>query len=107
MFIRLALSLPVKISLAEYIMLTKIERDRLADANPEALLADGFEEAYIGICRRFNTVVAAYDYDKCINVLMNRDGMCYEEAEEFFEFNVLGAWVGEGTPVFIDLRAIE
>ena len=84
-------------------MLTEVERDRLAEANPEALLADGFESAYIGICRRFNTALAAYDYDKCINVLMNRDGMSSEEAEEFFEFNTLGAWVGEGTPVFVKI----
>jgi len=82
-------------------MLTEVERDRLAEANPEALLADGFDSAYIGICRRFNTALAAYDYDKCINVLMNRDGMSGEEAEEFLEFNTLGAWVGEGTPVFV------
>jgi hypothetical protein len=82
-------------------MLTPEERERIADANPEALLADGFEEAYIGLCMRFNTVLAAYDYDKCIAVLSQRDGMSYDEAVEFFEFNTLGAWVGEGTPVFI------
>jgi hypothetical protein len=82
-------------------MLTEYERNRLAEANPDALLADGFEEAYIGICYRFNLAIAAYDYDKCIDVLMKRDGMSYEEAVEFFEFNTLGAWVGEGTPAFI------
>ena len=82
-------------------MLTEEERERLAEANPEALTADGFEDAYIGICLRFNTAVAAYDYDKCIDVLMKRDGMSYEEAVECFEFNTLGAWVGEGTPVYI------
>ena len=26
--------------------------------------------------------------------------MTLEEAKEFFEFNVLGAWVGNGTPCF-------
>lgn len=86
-------------------MLTEEARDRLAEANPEALLADGFEAAYIGICRRFSTVVAAYDYNKCIEILMNRDGMSGEEAEEFFEFNTLGAWVGEFTPAFIEVIA--
>jgi hypothetical protein len=25
-----------------------------------------------------------------------------EEAMEFFEFNVVGAWVGEHTPIFVD-----
>ena len=43
----------------------------------------------------------AYDRDKCIEILVERDGMEYEEAIEYFEFNVVAAWSGEGTPVFI------
>jgi hypothetical protein len=66
----------------------------------EAMLADGFEEALIGSVRRFGQgPIALYDYDKCIQILM-RDGTSYEEAVEHFEFNVIGAWVGEGTPAF-------
>jgi hypothetical protein len=26
-----------------------------------------------------------------------------EEAEEYFEFNVGGAWIGENTPIFMDV----
>jgi hypothetical protein len=33
---------------------------------------------------------------------MERDGMSREDAEEYFDFNVAGAWVGEGMPVFLD-----
>ncbi len=70
----------------------------------EALLADGFEDALIGTMRRFNVgPIALYDYDKCIKILMGRDGMSYEEAVEFFEFNTIGAWVGDGTPAFANL----
>lgn len=29
-----------------------------------------------------------------------KDGMSHEEAIEFFYFNVIGAWIGEGTPCF-------
>ena len=32
---------------------------------------------------------------------MTRDGMNYEDALEFFEFNTLGAYVGKQTPVFV------
>ena len=32
---------------------------------------------------------------------MTRDGMTYEEAIEFFEFNIKGSWMGEYTPVYI------
>ena len=77
----------------------------IADYNEEALLANGFEDALLGICERFgHGPVVAYDYQKCIDTLIHRDGMTHEEAEEYFEFNVLGAWMGEGTPVFITLQ---
>jgi hypothetical protein len=78
-------------------------KNRLSDENPEALLADGFDEALIGIVRRFGLpAIAAYSYSKCIDVLMKRDGMSREDAVEYFEFNTIGAWVGEGTPAFIE-----
>lgn len=68
----------------------------------EFLLADGFEEAFIGVtygkCRK---AVACYDRDICISVLVSRDGMSIEEAEEFFSFNVDDAYVGEATPMFL------
>jgi len=85
-----------------------IEVDRLREWvsgwNEEALLADGFEDAIVGICEKFGAVpVVAYDREKCIEILMEQDGMGYEEASEFFEFNVVGAYVGEGTPVFLTL----
>ena len=85
-----------------------IEVDRLrewvSEWNEEALLADGFEEAVVGMCEKFGAVpVVAYDRDKCVEVLMKRDGIDYEEAAEFFEFNVAGSYVGESTPVFLTL----
>jgi hypothetical protein len=38
---------------------------------------------------------------------MERDGMDEDEAEEYFEFNVTGAWVGHGTPVFVSKMSLE
>jgi len=69
------------------------------------LLADGFDEAFIGIVQRFGMEdpIALYDRDKCIEILMERDGMTWEGAEEFFGFNVIGAWVGDETPAFATL----
>ena len=29
-------------------------------------------------------------------------GMSYVEAEEYFQFNVESAWVGENTPAFLE-----
>ena len=76
--------------------------DELTEA--EALLADGFEDALIGVSYRFGqNPIALYDQDRCIEILMQRDGMEYDEAIEFFQFNIIGAWVGEGTPAFCRL----
>lgn len=74
--------------------------ERLIDE--EALLADGFEDALIGHTQGFN-VVAVYDYDGCIDILVKRDQMTIEDAVEYMSFNVVGAYVGEKTPMFISL----
>ena len=66
------------------------------------MLAVGFEEALIGYGNQFNNHLAIYDREKCIDILMERDGMDIEEAEEYFEYNVQGAYVGEETPVFLN-----
>jgi hypothetical protein len=68
------------------------------------LLADGYEEAFVGIGRKFDaTPFAVYDRSKCIKKLIE-DGLNMEEAEEFFQFNVEGAYVGENTPVFVSMN---
>jgi hypothetical protein len=76
-------------------------RDELAEIDPDLLLMDGFDDCIIGICESFGgESVVAYDYDRVISQLESY-GMTYEEAVEFHEFNQLGAYVGERTPVFI------
>tara|TARA_R110000824_G_scaffold251654_1_gene440280 strand:- start:190 stop:432 length:243 start_codon:yes stop_codon:yes gene_type:complete len=65
------------------------------------LLADGFESALIGTAQQYNRTFAVYDYTKCVDILINRDGFTHDEALEHMEVNVLGAWVGESTPAFI------
>jgi hypothetical protein len=68
----------------------------------EFLLADGFEDAFVGIVVGKSRVpVVCYDRERCIEVLMTRDGMSEDEAEEFFAFNVEDAYVGERTPAFL------
>ena len=76
----------------------------LADSawsDPDTLLADGFEDAFIGIGFQAHTPLAVYDYDKCVEVLMDRDGMDYAQAIEWMEFNVVGAFMGKYTPIFL------
>jgi hypothetical protein len=70
-----------------------------------AQYANGFEDALIGVGYQFNTQLAVYDWDKCVSILTQRDHMSHEEACEFMDFNVTGAWVGKNTPVFIKVNS--
>lgn len=65
----------------------------------EVLLAEGFEEAFVGILHRCSQPpIAIFDYSKALDVLMKRDGCTREEAVEHLDFNAVGAWVGDRTP---------
>lgn len=68
--------------------------------------ADGFESALLGVGNQFlgsegQMHVAVYSFSKCVEVLMDRDGMEYAEAIEFMDYNVLGSYLGPGMPVFL------
>ena len=77
-------------------------REWVAEFNEDALMADGFDEAIIGVASRINLgPLVCYDRHKCIQILMDREDWDYDEAEEFFEFNSAGSYVGEGTPLFL------
>jgi len=92
--------------------MTTIDRIKewVSEWNEEALLADGFEDAIVGISERIGREpIVVYDKDKCIEILAEQmtsddeDDDPYTMAVEYFEFNVIGAWMGEGTPEFITL----
>ena len=66
------------------------------------LKADGFDDAVVGIGHRCGQLtLLVYDVEKCVNILMTRDNMTLDEAEEYFEFNVAGGWHGAGTPIWL------
>lgn len=69
----------------------------------ELLFAEGFGEAIIGVMDMTvgHNACIVYDYQKCIEILIARDKMSYDEAVEFMEYNVTGAFVGDATPAFI------
>ena len=79
-------------------MKTKDKLDFLAEHYPSTLTADGLDDAIIGYCAASGTVI--YDYDKCLGILMLDQDFTEEEAIDWMEYNVLGAYVGEGTPIF-------
>ena len=65
----------------------------------QILIADGFDDAVIGI--EENSMRLIYSVEKCINILM-KQGMEMTEAVEYFDFNVSGSYVGEKTPIWCD-----
>lgn len=71
-----------------------------------AVLLEGFDEAIIGSASTFGRdVVVAYDYKKIINLLINRDGMSYDEAVEYFDFKIGGLHVSDRNPIFVMLSS--
>ena len=81
--------------------MTRDELDEVMEEG-ELLLATGFDAALVGIGERFNDTFAIYDREKVIE-LLTEQGMTWDEAEEFFCFNIVGAWVGPKTPCFVTL----
>jgi hypothetical protein len=66
------------------------------------LIADGLDAAIIGVGARCGQPdIVAYNVEKVLEILVARDGMTYEEALEFYEFNIAGAWVGDQTPLWV------
>jgi len=62
----------------------------------EFLLADGFDDAVIGLDE--NTMRLIYSVSKCLEILQ-RD-MNEADAMEYFTYNVSGSYVGEKTPIW-------
>lgn len=75
--------------------------EEIFNAYPEDdfLIADGFDDAVIDV--EPESLRLIYDVDKCIDILM-KDGMDYEDAREYFDFNVSGSYMGPKTPLWIE-----
>ena len=70
----------------------------------DLLTLDGFDEAVLGVVERSGFLAVCYDRNKILQILM-RD-MNQEEAWEFYEYNILGAYMGEHTPVYLDMMPL-
>ena len=65
------------------------------------MIMDGFDDCIAGVVHRYGQpTIICYDKEKVLEQLMD-DGMTDEEAIEYFEYNQIGAWVGEQPPCFI------
>lgn len=76
-------------------------REFVESFNPEALVMDGYDDCIEGVIERFGSpFYVVYNYDKVIGRLVS-SGMTLEEAQEWYSYNMVGAYVGEATPCFI------
>lgn len=67
------------------------------------LKADGFGDCFIGVANMNDgRKLAIYCREKCIKQLMASNKLSEAEADDFFEFNVAGAYLGSETPIFLD-----
>jgi len=72
--------------------------DLIAKLDSEILLADGFDDCLIGLTFREEELVALYSSEAVICKLAK--DMPYDDAVDYFEFNIECAYIGEKTPVF-------
>ena len=72
--------------------------ESITEFNPEAKLADGFDDSILGYDTKGRVI---YSVNSILDTLVNRDGMDYDEAQEYFGFNIECAYVGEYTPIYM------
>ena len=85
-------------------------RERLKEVDEEMVIFDGLDAAIIGFAEVWDghshRTVALYNRALIVDILTDRDGMDAEEADEFIDFNVTGAFV-PGAPAVATLFADE
>jgi hypothetical protein len=71
-----------------------------------AVLLDGLESAIVGIVEDFGSPgrKMLYSKQRILNILQERDLMTMSEAEEFYDYNIIGLYAGEQNPIFLDLE---
>lgn len=69
----------------------------------DILLADGFDDELLGVAQRYDQTIAVYDQEAVVAKLQSQ-GMTYDEAIDYYGYNIVGSWMGEGTPAFLIRR---
>jgi len=77
-----------------------IDLDEYAEG---AILLTDLEDCIVGVVEEFgNGRRILYSKQLILNKLQERDLMTEEEAEEFYDYNILGLYAGEQNAVFLD-----
>ena len=76
--------------------------DLYGDDEPNICFAEGFDEAIAGVVWDGERTRVVYDTELILELLMGRSEMTYEEAVEYFDFNIAGSYMGEYTPLYLE-----
>lgn len=74
--------------------------------DPDLIKINGLDDAVVGVVESYEGQKIAYDYDKCIEIFES-EGMSTDVAREYFDFNVVGNYVGKKSPVFLYKDTLE
>ena len=75
----------------------------LEEYDTEFIFLEGeeFDTAILGVASQRNMMDRiAYSVSKILEILKTQ-GMSQDEAQEYFDFNILGAYMGEATPLYV------
>ena len=79
-------------------------REELRERHGDDLLfADGYDDAIIGVCGGFDSGRVAYYIPKMIEIAAKDLSVDYDEAVEWLDYNTFGAYVGEHTPIYVEI----
>ncbi len=96
-----------ELELKIYYTLKMMDKEQLMEVleEEECLTADGFDDALVGFTCGPN-MVAVYDVQRMIEILV-AEGMDHDDAVEHLDYNVIGAYVGEKTPQYMNFVTEE
>ena len=77
-------------------------RTFVAEHNERALFLTGHDNAIMGVGQRCGQLALAVYDNAVIRANLMEEGMDETDAIEFFDFNILGAWHGEHTPILME-----
>ena len=75
--------------------------DLYSDDEPDILFADGYDNAIEGVVWDGERTRVVYRMESILEILMDQ-GMTYDEASEYFDFNVAGSHMGVYTPLYLE-----
>jgi len=77
-----------------------MSKNKYYDLADNAILLDGFDDCIVGVSESFGEE-SRYIYSKKSIISKLKEDMSYEEAVEYYYFNILGGYFGSQNPIFI------